>query len=586
MPDAEEHDDEGDRRVDRRAFLAGGVRLGGAIAAGTFEAEALTAASAPARRTRVGPYRRTKQPNILVIMVDQLRQPCWFGADGRTMSLPSTAERLARAGVSFTRHYAVSNDCSPARSALVTGLYSHQTGCMITGRSTLDPAFPTWGQMLRQQGYGTWWFGKWHLTRRDHHWHERNGRRALERYGFDGGTFPSPDGAPGQGWRVDPYIAGQFEHWLDRSGTAQPWCTTVSFVNPHDIAWWWRWSQRTRTERSAPRVVADLPVNFETPAQLSARRKPRVQLSLQETSAVSFGEVPFEGPGVRPGWLPFLDLYVKLQRNVDRHVQRVLAALARRPRVMANTVVVFVSDHGEYGGSHGLRGKGAGMYDEAIRVPLVLTDFTGRLGLQPGHRGQLTASVDVAPLLLTIGSGSNDWRLDPTYAQIAARADLLGIARDRTAPGRDYVLHATDEVVTEYALQPYAAAAPLHVAGVVTPRYKYATYSDWRPGTIAALAHNEDAELYDYSTLAGRLELENIAGRSDHEAHLRATLERAVREELHAPLPLFLTAAHQRGTAEYHGLAAAERMDSQLHRLRTVERLIRGIEHHHLPPPR
>ena len=46
-----------------------------------------------------------------------------------------------------------------------------------------------------------------------------------------------------------------------------------------------------------------------------------------------------------------------------------------------NTVVVFTSDHGEYGGSHGLRGKGAGVYEEAIRVPLIVTDFSGRLGV-------------------------------------------------------------------------------------------------------------------------------------------------------------------------------------------------------------
>ena len=43
----------------------------------------------------------------------------------------------------------------------------------------------------------------------------------------------------------------------------------------------------------------------------------------------------------------------------------------------ANTVIVFTSDHGEYGGSHGLRGKGAGAYEEAIRVPLLVKDNRG-----------------------------------------------------------------------------------------------------------------------------------------------------------------------------------------------------------------
>ena len=70
----------------------------------------------------------------------------------------------------FASHYTAANDCSPARSTLVTGLYSQQTGCLITGQSTLSTGFQTWGTMLRQHGYHTFWFGKWHLTRGDDRW--------------------------------------------------------------------------------------------------------------------------------------------------------------------------------------------------------------------------------------------------------------------------------------------------------------------------------------------------------------------------------------------------------------------------------
>ena len=253
-------------------------------------------------------------------MVDQLRMPRWFGPGGHAAALPPNMARLARSGVSFLRHYTASNDCSPARSAMLTGLHTHQTGCMITGASTLDPGFPTWGTMLREQGYATYWYGKWHLTHGDRQWNEFDGPRALARYGFKGGTFPSPNGAPGQGWHVDPKIAAQFDQWYSDAAGDGPWCTTVSFVNPHDIAWWWRWSRISATEASAPSAIAKLPPNFETPEQLAARRQAAVQLSLQETSAVSFGEVPFSGPNLEATWLPFLDLYAKLQLQVDRQV--------------------------------------------------------------------------------------------------------------------------------------------------------------------------------------------------------------------------------------------------------------------------
>ena len=61
---------------------------------------------------------------------------------------------------------------------MLTGLYTHQTGCMITGGSTLDPGFPTWGTMLREHGYETRWYGKWHLTHHDNKWTPGEGQAA------------------------------------------------------------------------------------------------------------------------------------------------------------------------------------------------------------------------------------------------------------------------------------------------------------------------------------------------------------------------------------------------------------------------
>ncbi|HEY6460340.1 MAG TPA: sulfatase-like hydrolase/transferase, partial [Polyangiaceae bacterium] len=366
-------------------------------------------------------------------------------------------------------------------------------------------------------------------TSSDSHWNEVDGPPTLARYGLAGGTYPSPNGAPGQGWRVDPHIAGQFEDWLTQEATDEPWCTTVSFVNPHDIAWWWRWSDRFAEEAVARRIVGGLPANFETPAQLEARGKPRVQRSLQDTSANSFGVVPYESPGFASAWMPFLDLYVKLQLAVDTQVQRVLDALASRPQVLANTVVVFTSDHGEYGASHGLRGKGAGAYEEAIRVPLIIADHTGTFGLVPGVRDQISSSVDVAPLLLTLASqGTGAWRQSPEYEHLATRPDLLAMARDPAHPGRRFALHATDEVLTEYALLPYAADAPLHITAMVTPTHKYAAYSHWKAGTMTPVPETEEHELYDYSTRGGQLEIANQTGAHPQEEALHAQLRAAV----------------------------------------------------------
>jgi arylsulfatase A-like enzyme len=583
------------RNIDRRTFLKRGLTAGGLLAGGALAAELARAghASAPAAPFPPGaaplppraapgpPPREHEQPNILVVLVDQLRSPSWLAATSLEHGLLPNLSRLRREAVSFERHYTASNDCTPARSALLTGLYTHQTGCLITGGSTLDAGFPTWGTMLREHGYRTYWYGKWHLTHGDNNWSDPTNAGALEPYGFAGGTYPSPDGGPGQGWRVDPQIIGQFEKWFARQGSHGPWCTTVSLVNPHDIAWWYQWSNRVPAERDAPSVVDRLPGNFETPEQLMQAGKPRLQRSLQDTAARSFGPVPFSGPSVRPTWLPFLDLYVKLQREVDAHLGRILRTLESRPEVAANTVVVFTSDHGEYGASHGLRGKGAGVYEEAIRVPLIVKDPRGVLARASARaRTQLTSSVDVAPLLLSLASGSGDWRGDSHYSQLAGRLDLAAILANPAAAGRTHALHATDEIVTEFATEPYAADAPLHVAALLTGQAKYATYTNWSAASLEPQARGRETELYDYRTRRGRLELHNAAGQSALEEALHTRLQAAYREELRQPLPQRLRAAQHRGYVNYRTVAAHAARASTLGHMQQFTHLGATPAHH------
>jgi arylsulfatase A-like enzyme len=571
------------RAIDRRTLLKSGLLAGGALAGGgaaladliskpeqvsearsaAIRSKATHPAGAEAHASKAKPSKRPgpgggrRAPNILMIMVDQLRTPQWFSATPAAMAAMPNLARLRKGGVSFESHYTAANDCTPARATMLTGLHTHQTGCMITGGSTLDPGFPTWGTMLREQGYRTYWYGKWHLTHGDNLWDTAEDAGALEPWGFAGGTFPSPDGAPGQGWRVDPHIVAQFEEWFARAPKRDPWCTTVSLVNPHDIAWWYHWSQRFAAEAQAPSMVGELPPNFETPEEMIARGKPQLQRSLQDTAQASFGSVPYEGPELEATWLPFLDLYLKLLGEVDTHIGAVLNTLASRPDVAANTVIVFSSDHGEYGASHGMRGKGGGAYEEAIRVPMIVRDLRDQITAAPTQpRTGLTSSVDVAPLMLDIATGSSAWRKDSHYSHIASRHDIASMLADPKAPGREYVLHATDETVTEFAIEPYAAAAPLHVVALRTPEAKYATYSDFAPGSLDALTAGRETELYDYSTSEGRMELRNEAGESSLEPHLNAQMQRAIRDELHEPLPKRLHNARRRGLHDYFKTAA------------------------------
>ncbi|MGV0635333.1 sulfatase-like hydrolase/transferase [Mycolicibacillus trivialis] len=538
-------------KISRRTLLGGAAVAAGAAAVGVGGYELL-------RR----PGTDTAKPNILVIIVDQMRAPQWFPEPRELSALLPRLGGLQRESITFGSHYSASSMCTPSRGVMTTGLYSHQTGCLYTGEgpieSTLAPRFPTWGTMLREAGYRTWWWGKWHLGH-----HADTTPDGLDAHGFAGGTYPSPNGAPNQGLEQDPSIVEQFNGWFDEHAGDGPWCTTVSLVNPHDICWW----PRSPLPDDVPRRFDARPANFETAEDLRRRNKPQLQIDYMNfMSPVLTGEM--SDPAL---WARCLDMYLWLQQQVDDQIGRVLDTVAARPDIDRDTIVVFTSDHGEYAGSHGLRGKGAALYEESIRVPLYLRDPSGRLTPNPGEtRTQLTSSVDLAPLMLTIAHGGDRWRSDSRYSYLADRADLAAIAADSGHAGRPWIAHATDDMSVEefvtLAKSPAAreifgglpspsaeipTSAPSHILGVRTPEAKFGVYSYWKPGSMDIdTTRPIEHELYDYGGSDGIAEVDNQAGHHPRQAELQELLDHQVLPELRAPLPDFLHEAQEQGMAD------------------------------------
>ena len=533
--------------MSRRAF----IKKSAAAGAGLVGAQALAPFAAAAKSQR--------RPNILVIIVDEMRTPQWFPSQETIDTLLPNLARIRSRATSFENHYTAANMCVAARGTMLTGLYGHQTGCMLTkavaDSSTLSTKFPTWGTMLRQHGYDTTWWGKWHLGPEPD-----KTPGGLEAYGFDGGTYPSPNGNPEQGKEKDPAIADQFIEWIDGVAGKHPWCTTVSLVNPHDINWWPRFTTTDELTANADYRCTGSPPNVETAAQLLAN-KPRLQTALEQTIAMASGPVPNEGgPLEEASWAENRTMYLIYQQEVDAQIGRVLDALHARPDLEENTIVVFTADHGEYAGSHGLRAKGGGAYEEAINVPLYVYDPRGQLSNGASTRSQLTSTVDLAPMFLTIATGSSSWRSDSRYSHLAARADIAEIAANPAAAGRPWVAHITDETTVEELSYTYSFAneAPHHVAAVRTPSAKYAVYSPWKDGTIEADTSDQEFELYDYSSNDGRLELANLAGRgSTLEAEMSALLQsRVFPDEVRASLPRHLRGAQKEGMEDFFARSA------------------------------
>jgi len=136
--------------MNRRTFLrAAGTGTAAMLARG---AAALGAAPAP------------KRPNIVIVLFDDMgfSDLGCYGGDVHTPHI----DRLARRGLRFTHFYNTAR-CCPTRASLLTGLYQHQVGLKVNGRSLTRDGV-TLAEALKPAGYQTAMVGKWHLSRTPH----------------------------------------------------------------------------------------------------------------------------------------------------------------------------------------------------------------------------------------------------------------------------------------------------------------------------------------------------------------------------------------------------------------------------------
>ena len=216
------------------------------------------------------------------------RRTCSACAKGRcpshaTTRPPTTARRRAR--------------------RCLTGLYTHQTGCMITGGQHAEPRLSDVGVDAARTRLP-------HALVRQVAPHPRrqqagppNGASARwSATGSRAAPTPLPTGLPARAgaWtRASPGSSSSGSRPPARRASrgARRCRSSTRTTSPGGTAG----RERVGAEASAPSVATQLPPNFETPEQLIAEGKPRLQLSLQETAAASFGPVPYTGPEVAAG---------------------------------------------------------------------------------------------------------------------------------------------------------------------------------------------------------------------------------------------------------------------------------------------
>lgn len=368
-----------------------------------------------------------QRPNVLIFMTDQ--QNGWTIRDGqKPRAITPHLDQFRQRAVSFTNAYSPSPHCCPSRVSFHTGKYPSEHGVWnnvnVSNALTRGPRVgtPFWSRDFASAGYHMPFSGKWHVSNFEHPAHfgwdelmvtaagfgeglsleeqaeeakvrelkvfdekfaEVSGKRGpgeVIRPGWPGYTHYGTDEDPYGDARVVDKAVEHIHKQANQSSLGVPWCMFVGTLGPHD--------PYTPPERFLDWYdidEIDLPVSFEDslddkPGLYSRTRDRFDQLTREEHREA-------------------LRHYLAFCSYEDELFGRLLNALERSGQA-DNTIVMFLSDHGDYAAEHGLWGKGLPAFQSAYRIPLVI----GGPGVaEIRHHTECeipTSVVDLGPTLL------------------------------------------------------------------------------------------------------------------------------------------------------------------------------------------
>jgi arylsulfatase len=449
-----------------------------------------------------------RPPNILVLMTDQERH------QDRLPALPTPVrEWIDKNGTRVDRFHSSSMACSPSRATYWTGMYAPQQGIygtfLVGNQFTMDPSLPTIGDLMKELGYQTAFFGKWHLSYFAASEPPTNLEsledliklNPLEQYGFDHSMIspPSDSSAYNDGFVNDPVWTEQALSFLhEHAADEKPWFCVLSLLNPHDIQFYPKYYQ---AGFKAPDYEPQLEPSFAAEPNLDD--KPYAQQLFRDVIEFISGEsdTDINSPAY---WRALLNTYYDLIVRTDDMLGAAVKAVVDAG-VLDRTVIVRTSDHGELGGAHRLQGKGTTMYDEQNRVPLV---FVYPKRFARGARSlALGEAVDFAPTLLEIAGEPEPVKRWPWLRGVS----LVPALENPGGMGpRDHILYRTDELDVAHA-DGIQTLAPAHVRALFDGRYKIARYVAIKNNQFAGeeIASTQELEVYD--TYEDPYEIRNLA---------------------------------------------------------------------------
>ncbi len=353
------------------------------------------------------------KPNILILMADQLSGVLFPDGPADFLHTPNL-RRLAERSTRFANTYTGSPLCAPGRASFMSGQLPHRTR-VYDNAAEFASDIPTYAHHLRRAGYHTCLSGKMHFVGPDQ-LHGFEERLTTDIYPADFGWTPDYR-KPGE--RIDWWyhnlgsvtgagvaeITNQLEYDdevahhatrklydLARKADDRPWCLTVSFTHPHDpfVARRKYWDLYD----GIPQLEPPRPIPY-------ADQDPHSQRLMDACDWRGLDITDDHIRRARQGYFANISY-------VDDKIGQILDVLeATRQQ---DTIILFLSDHGEMLGERGLWFK-MNFFEGSARVPLMIA----APGMAPGRVDQPVSTIDVLPTL----------------------CDLAGLPMDEIAPWTD-----------------------------------------------------------------------------------------------------------------------------------------------------
>jgi arylsulfatase len=372
-----------------------------------FSAAAAPQSSQAGRRRTDG----REMPNILWVCTDQQRFDTIEGLNNSHLRTPNLKKFMGEA-VTFTHAYVQNPVCSPSRACFLTGRYPHTTGLRANGQRIRESERLV-PRILSDFGYECGLVGKLHLSPcangrvenriddgyKENFWWSHDlsdqwpGKNMwIEWLKAEGVHWPKPTGGPVWGVPIDrkytqsAWCADTAIRFLRAQRNYRPWLMSVNIFQPHHPFW----PVQEYLQRYDPAQMPD-PAYREGELDTKPVYQRVDHRGAYGGSGISFAKTD---PATRR---KITAAYYAMIEQIDFEFGRMLKALDDTGQA-DNTVVVYMSDHGEMLGDHGIYLKGPYFYECAIHVPLMIRwPKVYQAGLKVDALAEM---VDLAPTLL------------------------------------------------------------------------------------------------------------------------------------------------------------------------------------------